>query len=234
MKKNLLIVGGTSGVGLALVKLLEADNHLIVASRSNEFLNSMSVKHIFYDAESSSLDLSELPDTLDGMVYCPGTINLRPFKGLKTEVFEKDFSINVMGAVKVLQSILGLLQNSQTTASVVFFSTVAVRTGMPFHASVATAKGALEGLSRSLAAELAPKVRFNVIAPSLVNTPLAEKFLNNDTKKANAAARHPLQRVGNPEEIAEMTKFLLSDHSSWMTAQTLTIDGGIGLSLIHI
>ena len=228
MKKNILIVGGTSGIGLALVKQLEADNHLIVASRSNESLSGMNLTHIPFDVETDSLDVSELPSTLDGLVYCPGTINLRPFKGLKPEVFEKDFSINVMGAVKVLQSVLGLLQDSKTPASVVFFSTVAVGTGMPFHASVATAKGALEGLSRSLAAELSPKVRFNVIAPSLVDTPLAEKFLNNDTKKANAAARHPLKRVGSPEEIAEMTKFLLSDDSSWMTAQTLTIDGGIG------
>ncbi len=228
MKKNILILGGTSGIGLALVKQLESDNHLIVASRSNESLSGMNLTHIPFDVETDSLDVSELPSTLDGLVYCPGTINLRPFKGLKPEVFEKDFSINVMGAVKILQSVLGLLQDSKTPASVVFFSTVAVGTGMPFHASVATAKGALEGLSRSLAAELSPKVRFNVIAPSLVDTPLAEKFLNNDTKKANAAARHPLKRVGSPEEIAEMTKFLLSDDSSWMTAQTLTIDGGIG------
>lgn len=228
MKKNIIIIGGTSGIGLALVKQLEADNHLIVASRSNESLSGMNLTHIPFDVETDSLDVSGLPSTLDGLVYCPGTINLRPFKGLKPEVFERDFSINVMGAVKVLQSLLGLLQNSETPASVVFFSTVAVGTGMPFHASVATAKGALEGLSRSLAAEFSPKVRFNVIAPSLVDTPLAEKFLNNDTKKANAAARHPLKRVGSPEEIAEMTKFLLSDDSSWMTAQTLTIDGGIG------
>ena len=166
MKKNILILGGTSGIGLALVKQLEGDNHLIVASRSNESLSGMNLTHIPFDVETDLLDMSELPSTLDGLVYCPGTINLRPFKGLKPEVFEKDFSINVMGAVKVLQSVLGLLQNSETPASVVFFSTVAVGTGMPFHASVATAKGALEGLSRSLAAELSPKVRFNVIAPS--------------------------------------------------------------------
>ena len=162
------------------------------------------------------------------MVYCPGTINLRPFKALKPEVFSKDFSLNVLGAVKSVQSVLGRLQNSEFPASVVFYSTVAVKTGMPFHSSIASAKGALEGLSRSLAAEFAPKIRFNVIAPSLVDTPLAEKFLNNDKKKSNAAERHPLQRVGHPEEIAEMTAFLLNDNSSWMTAQTLTIDGGIG------
>lgn len=228
MKKNILIVGGSSGIGLALVKQMQADNNLFVANRSNEALDGLPVTYIPYDVETDELEVSNLPEVLHGLVYCPGTINLRPFKGLKPEVFSKDFSINVMGAVKTLQSVLGRLQNSETAASVVFFSTVAVQTGMPFHASVATAKGALEGLSRSLAAELAPKIRFNVIAPSLVDTPLAEKFLNNDTKKSNAAARHPLQRVGQADEIARMTAFLLGDSSSWITAQTLTIDGGIG------
>ena len=228
MRKNILIIGGSSGIGLALVKQLQADHNIIVANRTNEGLDALSVSYIPYDVENDELEVSSLPETLHGMVYCPGTINLRPFKGIKPEVFSKDFSINVLGAVKTLQSVLGRLQNSETPSSVVFFSTVAVQTGMPFHTSVAAAKGALEGLSRSLAAELAPKIRFNVIAPSLVDTPLAGKFLNNDTKKSNAAARHPLQRVGRPEEIAQMTAFLLNDNSSWMTAQTLTIDGGIG------
>ena len=228
MKKNILIVGGSSGIGLALVKQIHSKNNVFVANRSNEGLNGLPVTYIPYDVEADELEISILPETLDGLVYCPGTINLRPFKGLKPEVFFKDFSINVMGAVKTLQAVLGRLNNCETSASVVFFSTVAVQTGMPFHASVATAKGALEGLSRSLAAELAPKIRFNVIAPSLIDTPLAEKFLNNDTKKNNAAARHPLQRVGSPEEIAQITEFLLSNTSSWVTAQTLTVDGGIG------
>ena len=228
MRKNILIVGGSSGIGLSLVKQLQSDHNLIVANRSNEALNGLSVEFIPYDAENGELEVAKLPETLNGLVYCPGTINLRPFKGLRPEVFTRDFSINVMGAIKTLQAVLGRLQNSEVPASVVFFSTVAVQTGMPFHSSVATAKGALEGLSRSLAAELAPKIRFNVIAPSLIDTPLAEKFLNNDTKKSNAAARHPLQRVGSPEEIAQITEFLLSNSSSWITAQTLTVDGGIG------
>ena len=228
MKKNTLIVGGSSGIGLALAKDLSEDNQVFVASRSNDSLSGLSVTHIPYDVETDALDTSLLPDAINGLVYCPGTINLRPFKGLKPEVFEQDFSINVMGAIKTIQSLLPQLQNEETMSSVVFYSTVAVQTGMPFHASVAAAKGALEGLSRSLAAEFAPKIRFNVIAPSLVDTPLAAKFLNNDAKKSNAAGRHPLQRVGNATEIAALTKFLLSDHSSWMTAQTLTVDGGIG------
>ena len=228
MRKNILIVGGSSGIGLSLVKQLQYDHNLIVANRSNEELKGLSVEFIPYDVENGELEVAKLPETLNGLVYCPGTINLRPFKGLRPEVFTRDFSINVMGAIKTLQAVLGRLQNSEVPASVVFFSTVAVQTGMPFHSSVATAKGALEGLSRSLAAELAPKIRFNVLAPSLVDTPLAEKFLNNDTKKSNAEARHPLQRIGSSEEIARMVAFLLGDQSSWMTAQTITIDGGIG------
>lgn len=228
MKKNILIIGGSSGVGLALVKLLCKENNVIVASRTNETISDLPVSYLPFDVDKDDLDINKIPDQLNGFVYCPGSINLRPFKGLKQEVFIQDFSINVLGAIKTLQAVQNNLQNSETPSSVVLFSTVAVRTGMPFHSSVATAKGALEGLARSLAAELAPKVRFNVIAPSLVDTRMAEKFLNNETKKTNAASRHPLQRVGNAKEIAQMAKFLISDESSWMTAQTLTIDGGIG------
>ena len=113
-------------------------------------------------------------------------------------------------------------------ASVVFFSTVAVQMGMPFHSSVATAKGALEGLTRSLAAEWAPKIRVNAIAPSLVNTPLAERFLNNEVKAAKVNERHPLKRVGTAEEIANAAAYLLSDDSGWMTGSILQLDGGIG------
>jgi NAD(P)-dependent dehydrogenase (short-subunit alcohol dehydrogenase family) len=228
MKKNILIIGGSSGVGLALVKLLCEENNVIVASRTNETISDLPISYLPFDVEKDDLDISKIPDQLNGFVYCPGSINLRPFKGIKQEVFIQDFSINVLGAIKTLQAVQNNLQNSETPSSVVLFSTVAVRTGMPFHSSVATAKGALEGLARSLAAELAPKIRFNVIAPSLVDTRMAEKFLNNETKKNNAASRHPLQRVGNAKEIAQMAKFLISDESSWMTAQTLTIDGGIG------
>tara|TARA_B100001057_G_scaffold466925_1_gene524532 strand:+ start:386 stop:1084 length:699 start_codon:yes stop_codon:yes gene_type:complete len=228
MRKNILIVGGSSGIGFSLVKQLESKHNIIVANRTKERLDGLAHNYIPFDVETDELEVSSLPETLHGLVYCPGTINLRPFKGIKPEVFSKDFSINVLGAIKTLQSVLGRLQSSEVPASVVFFSTVAVQTGMPYHTSVAAAKGAIEGLSRSLAAEFAPKIRFNVIAPSLIDTPLAEKFLNNDTKKNNAAVRHPLQRVGRPDEIAQMTAFLLSDNSSWMTAQTLTIDGGIG------
>ena len=190
-------------------------------------MSSLNLTHLPYDATSAELDTSILPDELHGFVYCPGSINLRPFKGLSTEAFEKDFQINVTGAINSLKSVLSRLSASGN-ASVVFFSTVAVQTGMPFHSSVAASKGAIEGLTRSLAAEFAPKIRVNAIAPSLVNTPLASKFLNNESKIEKANERHPLGRIGNAKEIAQAAGFLLGPESSWMTGRVLQLDGGIG------
>jgi len=227
MKKNILIIGGSSGIGRALVDLLTPAHNIYVASRSNESLANAEVTHIYYDVMNDALDLSNLPEQLDGFVYCPGSINLRPFRGLKPQTFQEDFNLNVLGAVKSLQAVLPLLQKSPQ-ASLVFYSTVAVRTGMPFHASVAAAKGALEGLTRSLAAEYAPKFRVNCIAPSLTDTPLADKFLNNEAKLEKAQERHPLKQVGTAKNIAQMTAFLLGEESQWMTGQILHVDGGIG------
>ena len=225
--KNILIIGGTSGIGLALAELLSPSNKIYIASRTSDNIAGLDVIHIPFDATTETLDYSLLPEKLDGFVYCPGSINLRPFKGLSTEAFEKDFQINVAGAINSLKSVLGQLSASGN-ASVVFFSTVAVQTGMPFHSSVAASKGAIEGLTRSLAAEFAPKIRVNAIAPSIVNTPLASKFLNNDTKIEKANDRHPLGRIGNAKEIAQTTSFLLGEESSWMTGRVLQLDGGIG------
>ena len=227
MKKNILIVGGSSGVGLALVKLLCQENNVIVASRTNDSISDLPITYLPFDVEKDNLDISKIPDQLNGFVYCPGSINLRPFKGLKTDAFLSDFEINVIGAVSALKSVLNLL-NSSSNAAVVFYSTVAVQTGMPFHSSVSVSKGAIEGLTRSLAAEFAPKIRVNAIAPSLVDTPLASKFLNNEMKLEKANERHPLGRVGNAKELAQATAFLLGDESSWMTGRILQLDGGIG------
>ena len=225
--KNILIIGGSSGIGLALADLLSSSNNIYIASRSSDNLAGLNAHHINFDATSESLDTSLLPEKLDGFVYCPGSINLRPFKGLSVEAFEKDFQINVTGAINSLKNVLGNLSASGN-ASIVFFSTVAVQTGMPFHSSVAASKGAIEGLTRSLAAEFAPKIRVNAIAPSLVNTPLASKFLNNDTKLEKANERHPLGRIGSAKEIAQAAAFLLGEESSWMTGRVLQLDGGIG------
>ena len=226
--KNILVIGGSSGIGLALVTLLSPDNNVYVASRSSERIDGLKVNYIPFDATKDTIDTSLLPETLDGFVYCPGSINLRPFKGLKIEAFTDDFEINVMGAVKSLKSVLGLLLASTKASSVVFYSTVAVQTGMPFHSSISASKGAIEGLTRSLAAEFAPKIRVNAIAPSIVDTPLASKFLNNDVKMEKANERHPLGRIGTARELADVTAFLLGDQSSWMTGRILQIDGGIG------
>jgi NAD(P)-dependent dehydrogenase (short-subunit alcohol dehydrogenase family) len=227
MNKNILIIGGSSGIGKALVNQLQNDNNLFVANRTDEGLDLNKITYIQYDATDGVLDISQLPSQLDGFVYCPGSINLRPFKGLKPETFSKDFEINVLGAVQSLQSVLkNLLESPQ--ASLVFFSTVAVQTGMPFHASVAASKGAIEGLTRSLAAEYAPKLRVNTIAPSLTNTPLASKFLNNEIKLEKANERHPLKYIGSADDIANTVRFLLSDESKWMTGQIIHLDGGIG------
>jgi 3-oxoacyl-[acyl-carrier protein] reductase len=225
--KNILIIGGSSGIGLALAEMLAPHNNIIVASRTAESIAGLDVKHISYDATQDDLDASLLPEVLHGFVYCPGSINLRPFKGLKLDAFQSDFEINLLGAVRSLKSVLNQLSVSGN-ASVVFFSTVAVQTGMPFHSSVAASKGAIEGLTRSLAAEFAPKIRVNAIAPSLVDTPLASKFLNNEVKIEKANERHPLGRVGNAKEMAQASTFLLGEKSSWMTGKILQLDGGIG------
>ena len=225
MKKNIVIIGGNSGIGGALAQQLAPSDNLYVISREPE--PTAGVTSIAADVLSDDIPVDQLPDEVHGLVYCPGSINLRPFKGLKTEAFQNDFEINVLGAVKTLQALEKKLV-AANPASVVLFSTVAVQTGMPFHASVAAAKGAVEGLTRSLAAEWAPKIRVNAIAPSLVNTPLADKFLNNEAKMEKASERHPLKRVGTSAEIAALAAFLLSDNTGWVTGQIWTADGGIG------
>jgi len=230
MKKNILLIGGSSGIGLATAKLLTESHEVYIASRSSDSLTGLDIHHLPFDVTTDDLSTLDLPAELSGLVYCPGSINLRPFKGLKPEAFDADFQINVMGFVKSLQAVLPKLT---TNSSVVLYSTVAVKVGMPFHASVAASKGALEGLGKSLAAELAPKTRVNVIAPSITNTPLADRFLNNEAKMEKSAQRHPLKRVGEADDIAAMTRFLLSDESSWMTGQILGLDGGMSTLNTH-
>ncbi len=225
--KNYLVVGGSSGIGLALTRQLKAAGHEVyVLSRTNDQLKDLDVHHLSGDVTEDGFSTDGLPDTLHGIAYCPGSINLKPFRALKPEHFRNDFEINVLGAVKVLQANLRSLKRADG-ASVVLFSTVAVGQGMPYHASVAAAKGAVEGLTRSLAAELAPGIRVNCIAPSLTDTPMASKLLSTPEKREASAQRHPLKRVGSAEEVAELGRFLLSDQSSWVSGQVIGIDGGM-------
>lgn len=230
--KNILLIGGSYGNGLAIAKELQKDNTVFVASRTNENLDGLDITYISFDATTDTLDSSMLPAVIDGLVYCPGSINLRPFRGLKLETFESDMQLNFFSMVKVIQSILPQLTASNQS-SIVLFSSVAVGTGLPFHTSVAAAKGAIEGFSKALAAEYAPKIRVNVIAPSLTDTPLADKFLNNEEKREKSALRHPLKRVGTSEDMAQMASFLLSDKSSWISGQTFHVDGGMSTLLVN-
>ena len=226
--KNIFIVGGSSGIGLSLIKQISSKNNIYSASRNDNNLNEYNVKHIKYDSVNDlEIDTSILPEKIDGFVYCPGSINLRPFNTLKIESFLEDYKINFLGAIKSLKIILPLMQKSDNS-SIVFFSTVAVSTGMPFHSSISSSKGAIEGLTRSLAAEFSPKIRVNSIAPSIVKTNLSEKFLNSDLKIEKASERHPLGRIGKDEEISKLAAYLLSDDSRWVTGQVINIDGGIG------
>ena len=230
--KNILLIGGSYGIGLAIAQELQNDNNIFVASRTNENLAGLNVTHIPFDASTDTLDTSKLPAILDGLVYCPGSINLRPFRGLKPEAFEADLQINFISLVKVIQAVLPNLTASEQS-SIVLFSSVAASMGMPFHTSVAAAKGAIEGFAKALAAEYAPKIRVNVIAPSLTDTPLADKFLNNETKQEKSAERHPLKRFGKPEDSAQMASFLLSDKSSWISGQIFHVDGGMSTLLVN-
>lgn len=224
MKKNILLIGGSYGIGNAIASRLHNQHNVFVASRSNEGLSGLNVTHIPFDASSDQLDVNALPKELHGFVYCPGSINLKPFKMLSLDAFASDMQLNFFNLIKVTKEVMPKMASD---SSVVFFSTVAVGTGMPFHSSVAAAKGAIEGFAKSMAAEYAPKIRFNVVAPSLVDTPLASRLLNNDRKREMMAERHPLKRFGEAGDIAAAATFLLSDESSWMTGQVLGVDGGL-------
>ncbi len=223
-----LIVGGSSGIGRALVdQLLQAGHTLHVWARERRDLPS-SVTFTSLDVTDDSADFkSAVPDQLDGLVYCPGSIDLRSFRSLKPDAFREAFELNVVGAVRCLQAAERTLKQSER-AAVVLFSTVAVQRGMPFHAAIAAAKGAIEGLTRSLAAEYAPGVRVNCIAPSLTDTPLAEKLLASDDKREASAKRHPLNRVGTAGEIASMAAYLLGEQAAFITGQVIGMDGGLG------
>jgi NAD(P)-dependent dehydrogenase (short-subunit alcohol dehydrogenase family) len=222
--KTTLIIGASSGIGRALAENLINNNQSVISlSRNKPDLDN--IEHYTYDILSND-QLPQISQQIDGIVYCPGSINLKPFRTLKQQDFITELELNVLGAIKILQAYSSNLVQSKN-ASVVFFSTVAVQIGMPFHSSVAVSKGALEGLTRALAAEFAPKIRVNCIAPSLTQTPLAGKLINTPEKLEAGANRHPLKRIGTATDIANAAEFLLSDKASWVTGQVIHIDGGM-------
>jgi 3-oxoacyl-[acyl-carrier protein] reductase len=222
--KTYLIAGGTLGIGKATADMLVKQGHRVIALSRNTVQDS-AFEHICWDALSNDFPQLNV-EALDGVVYAPGSINLKPFHRLSETEFLNDWQVNFMGAVKLLQHVLPLLKKS-TSPSVVLFSTVAVQTGMPFHASIAAAKGAVEGLTRSLAAEWAPLIRVNAVAPSLTDTRLAEKLLSTPEKREASAKRHPLNRVAAAEDIASLTSYLLSEESRFITGQIFQADGGM-------
>lgn len=219
--KNIVIVGGNSGIGQATAQILkEQGANLFLYSKSGNGTEAL-------DTSKDFETIPNLPEVIDGVVYCPGTINLKPFHRISTADFQQELEVNFLGAVRILQACMKGLKKSGH-GSVVLYSTVAVQIGMGFHAGISSAKGAIEGLTRSLAAEWAPShIRVNAVAPSLTDTPLASALLSSEEKKESSNKRHPLGRIGTPEDIAATTVFLLSQDSSWMTGQILHLDGGM-------
>ena len=224
--KKYLIIGASSGIGHSLAEMLAANGNEVFATfHQNEFESKQNIHAHALDV-TTDFELDFLPETLDGLVYCPGSINLKPFHRLKPQDYLADYSLQVVGAIKAIQQCLPKLKKGDNP-SIVMFSTVAVQKGFGFHAQVAASKGAIEGLTKSLAAEFAPTIRVNAVAPSLTDTPLAAKILNTDQKRTANAERHPLNRIGQPRDIASMANFLLSEEASWMTGQILHVDGGM-------
>lgn len=221
--KTIIVVGGSKGIGKAIIEKLIPNYLIINLSRSKPHIEHQNLKHYNCDVLSDELPAVE---RADGLIYCPGSINLKPFKRLSLDDFRTDFEINVIGAVRSIQAYAPALVQSEN-GSIVLFSTVATAMGMPFHASVSTAKSAVEGLMKSVAADLAPKVRVNAIAPTITQTDLAAKLLRNERMIENTIQRHPLKKFLDPSEVAAMAEYLISNGSKSVSGQVFKLDCGI-------
>ena len=221
--KTVVIIGGSRGIGKAIINTLIDYCKVVNISRTIPEITHQNLTH-----HSCDVLQDELPDieSVDTLIYCPGSINLKPITRLRVDDFKNDFEINVIGAVKAIQKYISALKNSNSP-SILLFSTVATKLGMPFHASVASAKSAVEGLVKSLGAELAPKIRINAIAPTVTDTDLASKLLRNEKMIDNITERHPLKKFLNPEEVATMAEFLISDKAASLSGQIFEMDCGI-------
>ncbi|HPI55468.1 MAG TPA: SDR family oxidoreductase [Chitinophagaceae bacterium] len=225
--KTILIIGASSGIGLHLAsQLAEAGHHVVGTFHTHPVNSSHENLHFIHYNVLDNKPLHDLPEIIDAMVYCPGSIVLKPFARVSAAEFEHDFKLNVGGAINTIQAALPALKKSEH-ASIVLMSSVAASVGLNYHAVVASSKGAIEGLTRALAAELAPKIRVNAVALSLTDTPLAEGLLNSDQKVEANAQRHPLKRIGTTQDAANMISFLVSDQSAWVSGQIFHVDGGI-------
>ncbi len=224
--RNYVIIGGSSGIGLELVNKLEQEGANIIATyNTNIIQDRQNVKYIKFDVKTDNLDVEDFPEEIHGLAYCPGSINLKPFHRFKDEEFIDDFKLQVLGAARTVRLLLPKIKKSQDS-SILFFSTVAVQSGFSFHSQVSMSKGAIEGLTRSLAAELSPNIRVNAVAPSLTNTNLSSRFLNTQKKVDLQAEKNPLKKIGSVNDIAEAAIYLLTPKSSWVTGQILHVDGG--------
>ena len=220
--RTTLIVGASSAIAQDLAsRLAEEGQEILRWTRSGDLEGSVQVEDLLEGA------LPDLPETLHGLAYFPGTLNLTPFGRTTLETFRSDWEINVLGFVRVLQHALPALQNAPV-ATVAAVSTVAATKGLPFHASIAQSKAGLEGLIRTLAAEFAPDIRFNAVAPSLTDTPLAGKLTSDEKRREKMDERHPLGRVGEPADVGAAMAYLLGPDSNWVTGQVLGVDGGFG------
>jgi NAD(P)-dependent dehydrogenase (short-subunit alcohol dehydrogenase family) len=220
---KIIIVGGSRGIGKEIINDLVHDNLIINLSRNKPELTHTNLTH--YNVDVLNCDLPDLED-VSSIIYCPGSINLKPISRISLDEFRGDFEINVIGAIKVIQKYLSSLKKSNN-ASILLFSTVATKLGMPYHSTVAASKSAIDGLVKTLGAELAPKIRVNAIAPTITKTDLASKLLRNEKVIENMVERHPLKKILMPEEVSKMAKFLISKDASSISGQIFNLDAGI-------
>ena len=222
--KNIVVIGGSKGIGKEIIKSqLEIGNKCYNLSRTDSGINNSNLNEEKVDVLNDNLPEIE---NIDSVIYCPGSINLKPILQLKEEDFINDFNINVLGAIKTVKTYLNNLKRGNDP-SLLFFSTVAVGQGMPFHSSVSVAKAGIEGLTKSLAAELAPTVRVNCIAPTITRTDMAQRILRNEKIEENIANKHPLKKICEAKDISDMAGFLISTNAKNITGQIMRVDGGM-------